>query len=205
MTGRFNYTGTFKTSFETRCFRLLVDSYRSAIVEKSISLDWHENDITSVLNNYIYKNKTRLKWEIVNSREEYLFDKDSPKTKGFADREYRIDMKLTSINSGKEYVYYFEAKNLKENETALKRRYIDTGIDSFTSGKYKNGALVGYLLSGDKIGTVKGINDLLIKDSRNGEILIQNDNSFHDSYFESGHASIGVLKHLIFDFTMLLN
>lgn len=202
MTGRFNYTGTFKTSFEIRCFRLLVDSYCSAIVEKSINPDWKENDITTVLNNYISENRIRLKWEIVNSREEYLFDKDSPKTKGFADREYRIDMKLTSINSGKEYVYYFEAKNLKENDTALKRRYIETGMDSFTSGKYKNGALVGYFLAGNLSSTIVRINNLLAKESRNSEILIQKENHFHDSYFESTHASIGILKHLFFDFTL---
>ncbi len=205
MTGRFNYTGTFKTSFETRCFRLLVDSYHSAIADKSISPYWNENDITTVLNNYISENRIRLKWEIVNSRENYLYNETLQKTKGFADREYRIDMKLTSINSGKEYVYYFEAKNLKENDTALKRRYIDTGIDSFTSGKYKNGALVGYLLAGDITSTVKGIKDLLVKDSRHNEVLIQKKNLLHDSYFESSHIHIGVLKHLIFDFTMLLN
>lgn len=201
MTGRFNYTGTFKTSFETRCFRLLVDSYHSAIADKCISPDWNENDITSTLNSYISKNQIRLKWEIVNSREEYLFDKDSQKTKGFADREFRIDMKLTSINSGKEYVYYFEAKNLKENDTASKRRYIDTGMDSFTSGKYKNGALVGYFLAGNLSNTIGWINNLLAKESRNSEIIIQKENHFHDSYFESNHASIGILKHLFFDFT----
>jgi hypothetical protein len=202
LAGKFNYSGIFKKSFETRCLRLLVDSYHSAIADKSISPDWNENDITSTLNSYISKNEIRLQWEIVNSREEYLFDKDSQKTKGFADREFRIDMKLTSINSGKEYVYYFEAKNLKENDTALKRRYIDTGMDSFTNGKYKNGALVGYFLNGNLFDTVVGINKLLAKDSRDSEILIQKGNQYHDSYFESTHASIGLLKHLFFDFTL---
>ena len=201
MAGKFNYSGIFKKSFETRCLRLLVDSFHSAIADKSISPDWKENDITSTLNNYISKNQIRLKWEIVNSREEYLFNENPQKTRGYADREYRIDMKLTTISSGKEYVYYFEAKNLKENDTALKRRYIETGMDSFSSGKYKNGALIGYLLAGNLSNTVVGINNLLAKESRDSEILIQKENQYHDSYYESTHESIGILKHIFFDFT----
>jgi hypothetical protein len=202
MTGNFNYTGIFKSTFETRCIRLLIESYHSAIGDKSINRDWMENDITGMLNNYISKSPMRLKWKIANSREEYLFSESSPKEKGYADKESRIDMKLSTISSTMEFVYYFEAKNLREGNTALKRRYIDTGINNFIVGKYTNGILVGYLLDGNVTNTIVGINKLLDKDLRNDEILIKKENPHHDMYFESRHTSIEILKHLILDFTI---
>jgi len=192
----------FKSSFENRCIQLFVNSYRQAIANKSISLSWIENDITSMLNNYISNDQKRILWQIVNSREEYIFEENPIKSKGFSDKECRIDMKFTTISSEIEYVHFFEAKRLKENDSALKRRYIDTGIDSFLTGKYKNGVLLGYLLAGNLINTVDGINRLLIKDFREAETLKKTEYLYHESYYESIHIGIGILKHLIFDFTV---
>ena len=70
-----------------------------------------------------------------------------------------------------EYEYFFEAKNLKQNNSALKRRYINTGIDNFVSRKYANGSLIGYLLEGKIDETIKGINSLIVKDKRHTETL----------------------------------
>ena len=100
-----------------------------------------------------------------------------------------------------EYTYYFEAKTLKEKDSALKRRYINTGINSFITKKYENGSLVGYLVKGDLNKTIRGINSLLKKDNRNSEILIEKKLQKHNNYYESEHQEIGILKHLIFDFS----
>ena len=104
-----------------------------------------------------------------------------------------------------EYQYFFEAKNLKEESSALKRRYIDTGIKNFNSKKYTNGCLVGYLMSGDVELTIGGINSLLLKDNREKETLSKEYCKYHDSYYESSHSNIQCLKHYIFDFTLLHN
>src|SRR5690606_41535023 len=129
--------------------------------------------------------------------------KDIPKVKGFADKFPRIDFRLTSFISTYEYEYFFEAKNLKQNDSALKRRYIDTGINNFVSGKYEKGSLVAYLLEGKTDETVKGINSLLEKDKRNTEVLNLKSNKLLKTVYESNHSNIGTLKHLIFDFTSI--
>src|SRR5690606_3196577 len=104
-----------------------------------------------------------------------------------------------------EFEYFFEAKNLKQNDSKLKRRYIKTGIDSFVSKKYENGTLIGYLLEGKIFDTVNGVNALLVKDKRDSEILKLGSNNLLKSYYESNHSKIAILKHLIFDFTHISN
>jgi len=52
---------------------------------------------------------------------------------------------------------------------------------------------------------LKGINKLLIKDKRNTQTLNSKKNDLHKDYFESSHIEIGVLRHLIFDFTNMSN
>ncbi|MBN2612522.1 MAG: hypothetical protein JXB00_13275 [Bacteroidales bacterium] len=194
----------FKDAFEQKCFRLIIDAYRTSLNEKVIQLDWNENDISSELHRYIKTNLLRIKWKISTNVEANI-PKDIQKVKGFADKFPRIDFRLTSIISIYEYEYFFEAKNLKQNDTALKRRYIDTGIDNFVSGKYANGSLVGYLLEGKAEETIGGINRLLEKDKRNTEILIFKNHELFESYYESDHLEIGTLKHLIFDLTSISN
>jgi len=65
--------------------------------------------------------------------------------------------------------------------------------------------MLGYLLQGNVKTTIEDINKLLIKDKRNTETLSSKNNDLHKDYFESEHTEIGVLKHLIFDFTSISN
>lgn len=194
----------FRNAFEQRCFRLIIGAYQTSLTEKVIRLDWNENDISSELHRHIKENPLRGKWK-VSTNVEADIPKDIPKVKGFADKFHRIDFRLTSFISTYEYEYFFEAKNLRQNDSALKRRYINTGIDNFVSKKYANGSLIGYLLEGKTDETVKGINSLLEKDKRNTEMLIPKPNKIHNNYYESEYTEIGILKHLIFDFTILSN
>ena len=191
----------FRKSFENNCYQLLIVAYNSSITEKIIQIDWDENDITSELHKLIDLNPLRLKWEISTNVEHHLPKGLIKKKKGFASKLPRIDLRLSRINSMLEYTYYFEAKTLKEKDSALKRRYINTGINSFITKKYENGSLVGYLVKGDLNKTIRGINSLLKKDNRNSEILIEKKLQKHNNYYESEHQEIGILKHLIFDFS----
>lgn len=194
----------FKNAFEQKCFQLIIRAYQTSLTEKVIQLDWNENDISSEIHKHIQENPLRKKWR-VSTHVEAVIPKDIVKVKGFADKFPRIDFRMTTFSKSEEYEYFFEAKNLKNNDSKLKRRYIDTGINSFVSRKYKNGSLIGYLLEGKVDEIINGINSLLIKDRRNTEILYIKSNKILRTYYESNHSDIGILKHLIFDFSNILN
>jgi hypothetical protein len=199
-----NISNKFRNTFEKRCFRLIIEAYKISLTERIIQLDWNENDISSELHQHIKESSLRKKWEISTNVESHV-PKDIPKVKGFSAKFPRIDFRLTSFISTYEFEYFFEAKNLKQNDPALKRRYINTGINNFISGKYVNGSLIGYLLEGKTDETVIGINSLLEKNKRQNEILNFTFNKLFNSYYESFHSDRMILKHLIFDFTAISN
>lgn len=193
---------SYREKFEQRCFQLIIEAYQTSLTEKIIQLDWNENDISSEIHKCITANPLRQQWRVSTNVEAYL-PKDTSKVKGFADKFPRIDFRLTSFISTYEFEYFFEAKNLKQRNSALKRRYIATGINNFVSGKYENGSLIGYLLEGKIDKTINGINSLLEKDNREQETLSLKSNQLLKSTYESNHEGIGVIKHLIFDFTTI--
>ena len=194
---------SFKRGFEEKCFQLITESYVSAMETKVIKLNWDENDITSELHQHIQDNSLRLEWNIHSNVEKHLPKENIKKEKGFAAKLPRIDLSFAIISSKFEYVYHMEAKNLKEKSSALKRRYIDTGINNFISGKYENGCLLGYVVEGKLHKSVYGINKLLRKDKRESEFLNKEENHLHKNYYESKHSNDFLIKHFMFDFTSL--
>lgn len=208
-----NFQKRFEVLFQKRCLRLFVAAYQIAREENAVKVDWNENDITQKLDDYMQVNSFREEWNISTHVESKIHNnEDIEEVKGFADKLPRIDLKFSSFtrwnffgfiswNTPIEFIYFIEAKNLKEKSSQLKRRYIETGINSFTSKKYENGCLAGYLLKGDLELTIEGINSLLKKDKRNTEFLNFKKSDLHDFYYESEHIEIGILKHFIFDFT----
>jgi hypothetical protein len=186
-----------RNAFEQRCFQLVINAYQTSLTRKVIQLDWNENDISSELHEYIKEDPLRIKWKVSTNVEHHI-SKYTTKVKGFADHFPRIDFRLTSFISTYEYEYFFEAKNLRQDDLALKRRYVSTGIDNFVSKKYTNGSIIGYLLEGDSDETVKGINCILVENKRETEILNLKNNKLLNTYYESEHYEIGILKHLIF-------
>ncbi len=197
-----NIRETFRKAFEKKCFDLTIEAYKIVLNENAIKLDWHENDISQELKEKLDGIQRRLQFGIIVTRENSLA-KNVQKSKGFADKLARVDFTMYSINSSIEYKYYFEAKRLKENDSKLKRSYIDEGMDRFTSKKYPLGCMLGYQLEGAVNKTVEGINRLLSKDLRNTQALCSKRNDIHNNYFESEHSEIGILKHLILDFTTI--
>ncbi len=194
----------FRNAFEQKCFQLIIEAYQTSLEEKVIQLDWDENDISQELLEKIDNNRLRLKWNISISREYYL-SKDVKKLKGFADHLPRLDLRFTNIFGLEEHNFFCEAKRLKEKDSRLKRDYIKEGIDRYVTKKYPLGSLVGYLLEGDSCRTIKGINSLLEKDKRNTEVLILRSSKLLKNYYESFHSGLGIIKHLIFDFTIISN
>lgn len=191
-----------KQTFDKRCIMLVVEAYRSSIMDKPYNTKWLENDFTEMLDKYISNNKKRLDWNIYCNAEPHLHDTCKTLPKGYADKEKRIDMKMSHIAFRNEFHFYIEAKRLKEHDYNLKKRYIDTGIDSYISSKYPKGVLLGYLIEGNTDNTVNGINDILIKKGRNDEIMIRKNYPIHRDYFESTHAAFGILCHFVLDYTI---
>jgi len=193
-----------KQSFCNKCITLVIEAYNSSISEihKPYTTDWLENDFTGMLDKYILDNKKRLHWNINCNTEQHLHDAYKHLTKGYANKEKRIDMSMSHISFRNEFHFYIEAKRLKEQDYNLKKRYIETGIDSFISSKYPQGILIGYLIEGDTDNTVKGINDILIKRGRGDEVMVRQNHSIHNNYYESTHASFGTISHFVLDYTI---
>jgi hypothetical protein len=193
----------YEAAFEQKCFRLIIEAYKTTITEKVIQLNWNENDISYELYEKIDENSKRIDFKI-HIAPEFRVPKTVPKIKGFADKLPRIDLRMSNFALKQELKCFFEAKRLKEKSSELKRAYINEGMDRFISEKYPMGCMLGYLLEGEADNTTFGINSLLEKDGRKPEILIAKIHNLHDNYYASEHDT-GVIKHLIFDFTKTFN
>jgi hypothetical protein len=195
----------FRKAFEEDCIELIINAYSIALSEKEYQLDWLENDFSELLCHYVNRAQLSINKEITCKTEKKLFSKPNNLEKGFADKLPRIDFVYTKIWSNLRFECFMEAKRLKEKDSKLKRAYINEGMDRFISTKYPIGCMLGYLLEGYTKETIQGINSLLEKDKRNTETLILRSNMLLNTYYESYHSDIGILKHLIFDFTNVSN
>ncbi|MBR3713336.1 MAG: hypothetical protein IKM98_09100 [Bacteroidales bacterium] len=190
-----------KHDFENHCIMILVSAYYTSILKHDYRIDWMENDFTSMLDKYIQCNPQRVRWRISCNIEEHLHSDIIQNIKGFANKESRIDMRMSSFCKKMEYFFYVEAKRLKENDSDLLKRYIDTGINHYITQKYPHGILLGYLVKGGIDTTIQKINDILNNSNRSSEILVRMPNPIHNQYFESTHANFGVIKHFVFDYS----
>ena len=193
---------SFRKSFEIRCMTLLVSAYNTSIAKADYLLNWDENDFTSMLEKYLENDSQRAKWQISCTTEKHLHEDIIQNVKGYANKESRIDMRLSTFFSKNEDYFYIEAKRLKENDGGLLHRYINTGIDHYLSKKYPHGILLGYLVEGNVDNTIKKVNEILVKEKRNSEILVRKSHFIHNQYFESIHPDFGIISHFVFDFTV---
>lgn len=190
-----------KKAFEEACFELLVNAYKLALSEEEYQLDWDENDFSEQICENIRRDKTYINKNIIVETEHKNFSSTKNKSKGFADKLPRIDFAFHTWNQHN-CIHYMEAKRLKENDSKLKRAYIDEGMNRYISQKYPLGNMIGYLVEGDEQKTICGINKLLTKDRKKSERLVSKTYPTYSSYYESdNHANIGLLKHIILDFT----
>jgi hypothetical protein len=194
----------FRNAFEQNCCSLIIGAYQTLLEEQVIQLDWNENDISQELYEKIDINPKRLEWNITALREFHL-TQNVKKEKKFANKLPRIDFRMSTISNESEYKYYCEAKQLRETDLKLKKAYIHEGMDRFIQKKYPKGCMLGYLLYGKVEATINGINDILNKEKSSTDTLFFKSNRLLNTYYESNHSEIGILKHFIFDFTNISN
>lgn len=206
----------FKDQFENNCIRLLLESHKELVQHGSGFRDSDENSITVQLIGYMKKNPVSSDYKIDITREQYI-DSDAVYA-GIDDPDAspRIDIRLMNWTSPEKFEYFFEAKNLYENNftkfgratvtnaKAYCQRYIDTGIQNFIGGKYPRGCLVGYVLEGKSDSIAARINELLTEAKRNTEHLV-NQPKFEKIQFRylSTHTgcSLSELTHYFLSFT----
>jgi hypothetical protein len=203
----------FKEKFEFNCISLLLESYQLVYDSGRKMADYSENDITAQLIGLMKSNPKRKDLEISIQRENYLDSEQTYEGLVSADESPRIDIKYSSWNTKEEYEYFMEAKNLaeinwqKNNQVVidagkLHKRYIDTGIQNFLNGRYKNGCLIGYVLQGDTQKIIEKINSVLKKNKRDKEILIKHDQYQPAFCYVSSHSKTHIteLKHFMLNF-----
>lgn len=101
-----------------------------------------------------------------------------------------------------------ECKNLKEKDSALSQRYIDTGINNYTIGRYgsttSESAIIGYVLEGNLTNVVKEICDK-VKSEKPIQNLLR-DMTYDDPHYKSVHLRTLdfqniTIHHLMFSMT----
>ena len=199
-----NLSVIYRKAFEEDCIELIVNAYNLAITEKKYQTDWLENDFSELLGYYVNESQLSLEKGITCKTEKKLLSETNYQVKGFADKLPRIDFVYFKIWQKQRFHCYMEAKRLKENDSGLKRAYINEGMDRYISGKYAFGCMLGYLLEGNLNKTIEGINFLLTKAYRKTENLSLKPTKLLSTFYESNH-SIGKLKHILFDFTNMEN
>ena len=202
---RMNYRLAYLKALEKDCIELVVNAYYTAITENKYQIDWLENDFSELLGHHVNANPLSLRKGITCKTENKLLVEPENQEKGFADKLPRIDFVYFKIWKRQRFHCYMEAKRLKQTDSKLKRAYINEGMERYISKKYPIGCMLGYLLEGRTSETVEGINTLLKKDKRETEVLNHKQEKLLKSYYESNHSEIGILKHLIFDFTNITN
>lgn len=215
MNGKLNQDiiNLFKAKFEGNCIYLLLDAFTSLQNSNRKIGEQSENNITAQLVGFMKKSSLRADLQIHLERESYLDSDETYDGLQDADKSPRIDIKYSVWSSNVEVEYYMEAKNLAENNWTksstgaivdahkLRRRYIETGIDNFTSGRYPNGCLLGYVLEGKSHKIVELLNRILITEKRAKEILVNNKahNVSYSYYSKHDGTSSPLLKHFMLD------
>ncbi len=197
----------FLESLCNQCITILIESYKLAIEECKYNDNWEEDDYTALLVDD-YMNKVPLKynarWHIAPQRPNYT-EKHLNGTE-HAKKAPRPDIRFEKYVLSEPIPFQFtiEAKIVKAGSSDLKRRYITTGIENFTTKRYPNGCLAAYVINSKTNDCVKGINRLLKKDKREKEILKNNNiiDGFKNSFISNHSLDKGTigLIHVFLEF-----
>jgi len=208
-------------TIETTSIQLLVEAYNCAFIDKKYDLDWEEEQFTAHLVSIMNKLDLTKKFQLHIGIEEKLLDEEQlPIGANNPKSLPRMDINVESwfFKEGKNLKYFFEAKNLCQNDWYKKsgakvsenyytKRYIDTGIENFRTGRYYNGALIGYILEGKVAPIVDKLNAELLKNTHTIHILKLESTSFQtnikDLYKSTHLTPLGNnldIKHLFLSF-----
>lgn len=208
-------------SLEKISFKILIEAYNMMVKSNQYSLDWEEEQINQQLVVFMKKSKLRVKYKLTIGIERKLFDENkSPTDDNNPKKLPRIDINIVSwsFKEDEELEYFFEAKNLYENNYQKKvasqyiNRYIDTGIENFRISRYFNGSLIAYILDGKTTKIIDKLNIQLTRDRKNKNKAINNLSSFEkkdyikniDYCYESIHLTPSrekiIIKHFFLKF-----
>lgn len=199
--------------------KLLIDSFALLKTKKQYNLNWNEEQFSSHIISYMNEHILTSAFHLHINIEEKLLDlnvlpigKNNPKNLP------RIDISISSwlFEDNKKLQYFFEAKNLSENnwtkETGEKvnakfylDRYISTGIENFRIKKYYNGSIIGYILEGNITNIIEKLNKKLlnnshtIQDIKNLNFLPSCNEIYHSKHQFSSTDTIEI-KHIFLKF-----
>jgi hypothetical protein len=208
-------------TIEDISFKILIEAYNSIFQLNQYSLDWEEEQINQELVRFMKKSELRVTHSLTIGIERKLFDENKPPINDNNPKKLpKIDINIVSwsFQEGVELEYFFEAKNLYENDYKKRvasihiNRYIDTGIENFRISRYYNGSLIGYILDGDTTKVIDKLNIQLTKNRKNKNRATNHLSSFErkncienfDYYYESKHLTPlkekMLIKHIFLKF-----
>lgn len=161
-------------AIEVISIKLLIEAYSCAMVDKRYDVDWNEDQFTNYLINFMRKLPFSKKHSLDIApqyqllKDELPIGNNNPKTLPI------IDIRIFTWQLPNQKEYFFEAKNLSQNDWTKKsgakvsasyyqKRYIDTGIENFRIGRYYDASLVGYILEGKVLPIIDKLNIRLSK------------------------------------------
>lgn len=193
-----------KNNLCLQCMTMFVDAYKLAVSNKVYSIEWDEDQFTAHLCGHLNQLKVKEQW-FVSPQQPYYTEKhySGLEHTNLAPRPDTHFEKYVWENESP-FEFTIEAKNLKSNDSHLKARYIDTGIENFRNKRYPDGCLAGYVIQGTADECANAINSLLLKRNRASEGLIKTNFiiGFESSYMSehiSGDAPMS-LRHIFLEF-----
>jgi hypothetical protein len=170
------------SNFEQACLWIMTEAFKRMKREKRYDLTWKETRFSACLLGYMQKIRQQNDIRLRIDPESHLYRGEILKGIEDPDTASRIDIKISG-GWVKEDVYYgIEGKILVEKDwrtrdaSYLRRRYVATGTDNFVTGQYSDkmdrGCMAGYVVQGSASEIASKINNLLIRDGRNKEKMM---------------------------------
>lgn len=170
------------SDFEQACLWIMTEAFKRMKQEKRYDLTWKEPRFSACLIGYMQKIRQQNDIRLKIDPESHLYREGMLKGTEDPDTAPRIDIKISGGWVHEDVYYGIEGKILVENDwrtrdaSRLHSRYIATGIDKFVNGRYSDkmdrGCMAGYVVQGSASEIASEINNLLIRDARNKEKMI---------------------------------
>jgi len=212
----------FWLKFTNWCHQAVVLGYQQ-IKDNGIEYkEWEEEDISAALYTEIEQLPIIKSKQITVIPEFRLYNKDIALGKKSAKKADRIDFRFNKWRGKNDTKYYGEAKNLssknwkkvkdtKVDASAYRARYIETGIDRVSFGKYSflNNFLIGYVVNGTANENIVKLNSLINKRNLPPKIgIIEKDEpicSYSKCYCSTNinNNEKVILQHVLLEFDKL--
>ena len=170
------------SKFEKACLWIITEAFKQMKREKRYDVTWKETCFSACLVGHMQKIRHENDIALRIDPESHLYREEMLNCTEDPDTAPRIDIKISGGWVHENVYYGIEGKVLVENDWGTRtasdsrRRYIATGIDNFVNGRYSDkldmGCMVGYVVQGRASGIASKINNLLARDGRNKEKMM---------------------------------